>query len=1062
MFWSYNFLFRHRIGKEIKAVKENLDEIAEERRKFHLLEVVANRPAEVIERCQTGSIATQSQVYGRDQDKEKVIDSLVDQISDADDVSVYPIIGMGGLGKTTLAQLVYNDERVKRHFDLRIWVCVSGEFDVRRLVKTIIESASGNACPCLDLDPLQRQLQEILSGKRYLIVLDHVWNGDQDKWDRLKFVLACGSKGSSIIVTTRMEKVASVMGTLPAHNLSGLSEADCWLLFKERAFECRREEHPSIICIGHEIVKKCGGVPLAAKALGSLMRYKNGENEWLSVKESEIWDLPQDECSIMPALRLSYSNLPLKLRKCFVYCAIFPKDCVIHKEDIILLWMANGFISSTRREEPEDVGNEICSELCWRSLFQDVEKDKLGSIKRFKMHDLIHDLAHSVMEDEFAIAEAESLIVNSRQIHHVTLLTEPRQSFTIPEALYNVESLRTLLLQPILLTAGKPKVEFSCDLSRLTTLRVFGIRRTNLMMLSSSIRHLKHLRYLDLSSTLIWRLPESVSSLLNLQTLKLVNCVALQRLPKHIWKLKNLRHLYLNGCFSLTYMPPKIGQITCLKTLNLFIVRKGSGCHISELEALDLGGKLHIRHLERVGTPFEAKAANLNRKHKLQDLRLSWEGETEFEQQDNVRNVLEALEPHSNLEYLEIEGYRGNYFPYWMRDQILQNVVSIVLKKCKKCLQLPPLQQLPSLKYLELHGMDHILYVDQNFYGDRTANVFPVLKSLIIADSPSLLRLSIQEENYMFPCLASLSISNCPKLSLPCLSSLECLKVRFCNENLLSSISNLQSINSLSIAANNDLICLPHGMLHNLSCLHYLDIERFTKLKGLPTDLANLSSLQSLFISDCYELESFPEQGLQGLCSLKHLQLRNCWKFSSLSEGLQHLTALEGLVLDGCPDLITFPEAIEHLNTLQYLTISGQPTGIDASVDPTSTQFRRLTVLPESYGEPINYVGCPKLEVLPETLQHVPALQSLTVSCYPNMVSFPDWLGDITSLQSLHVFSCTKLASSPSIIQRLTKLQNLDIQQCPALSKRCEKETGEDRCKIRHVSNVHIYPSAQN
>ncbi|PON63317.1 NB-ARC domain containing protein, partial [Parasponia andersonii] len=276
------------------------------------------------------------------------------------------------MGKTTLAQLVFNDERVDKHFQLKMWVCVSEDFDVLRLIKAIIESGTGRSCEALEMDPLQKCLRDMVKGKRFLLVLDDVWNEDQEQWDKLKYVLACGSYGASIVVTTRLKRVASFMGTVPMHQLSCLSEDDCWSLFKQRAFGNQTEERPNLVMIGKEIVKKCKGVPLAAKPLGGLMCFKNEENEWLSVMHSALWNLPEDNGSILPALRLSYLHLPVEQRRCFAYCAIFPKDYAIEKEKLIHLWVANGLISSKRGLEIEDIGGEIFNELCWRSFFQDV------------------------------------------------------------------------------------------------------------------------------------------------------------------------------------------------------------------------------------------------------------------------------------------------------------------------------------------------------------------------------------------------------------------------------------------------------------------------------------------------------------------------------------------------------------------------------------------------------------------------------------------------------------------------------------------------------------------
>jgi hypothetical protein len=165
-----------------------------------------------------------------------------------------------------------------------------------------------------------------------LLVLDDVWSKNQqlefglsqEKWNRLKCVLSSGSKGSSIPVSTRDEIVATIMGISKPHHLSGLSDNECWLLFKQYAFRYDREERPELVEIGKEIVKKCGGMPLAAQALGGLMHSRSGENEWLEIKKDKLWALPHEN-SIFPALSLSYSHLTPTLKQCFAFCAVFPK-----------------------------------------------------------------------------------------------------------------------------------------------------------------------------------------------------------------------------------------------------------------------------------------------------------------------------------------------------------------------------------------------------------------------------------------------------------------------------------------------------------------------------------------------------------------------------------------------------------------------------------------------------------------------------------------------------------------------------------------------------------------
>ncbi|KAL5736688.1 hypothetical protein ACOSQ2_031476 [Xanthoceras sorbifolium] len=903
-----NILFRRKIGSRMRDIREGLDEIAEEHSKFHLIEGGAERRSDVIANRQTGSILTQSQVYGRDEDKERIVECLVEKVHGFDGVSVYPIVGLGGLGKTTLAQTVFNDERIGSHFELKIWVCVSEDFSERRIIKAIIESTTAAACENLDLDPLQKRLQDILNGKRYLLVLDDVWNEDQEKWDSLKSVLACGSKGASIIVTTRIRTVASIMGTMPLHQLSGLTEDDCWSLFKERAFRHETEEHPNLVALGKKIVTKCGGVPLAVKSLGSMMMYKRDESQWLFIVESELWNLPQPENSILPALRLSYSNLPSKLKQCFAYCAIFPKDFVIEKEFLIQLWMASGFIPFIEKLDPEDIGEEFCNELCWRSFLEDLGEDDLGCSKGFKMHDLVHDLTQSIMEDECLIQNIESSANISKRTFHAWMDNNSRELYHFPKALYRVETLRTFILHKSY--GSNNDYTFSCDFSRLSSLRVFDARGARANKLSSSISCLTHLRYLKLPRTEIHMLPKSICTLYNLQTLNLNECYYLQKLPKHMNCLKNLRHLYLDGYKCLSQMPSTIGQITGLKTLTCFIVSKKRGCRIDELKGLNLGGMLHIKNLRSVENPQDAKEANLVEKRNLRKLYLSWtnyydeDDDNNLPSQEYAEKVLEALKPHANLVEFGISGYNGAKFPFWIEDNSLNNVVSIKLIDCHNCSQLPPLALLPFLRTLRLYRMSKVMYIDDHFQSGGPIRGFPSLQSLTIDNLPILQRFSRDGGRELFPCLTSLKIDRCPKLTLPHLPSAERFEVSYCNEVVVGSISNLKSLISLSVSGNSELNYLPHGMLLNLTSLKELSISYFRKLKCFPTELFSLIALETLNISWCDEFESFPEQGMEGLKCLKTLRINGYPKLTSLPESIQGLTNLHKLYIRDCRELV--------------------------------------------------------------------------------------------------------------------------------------------------------------
>nr|XP_048323126.1 putative disease resistance RPP13-like protein 1 isoform X2 [Ziziphus jujuba var. spinosa] len=245
----------------------------------------------------TTSSVEESGVYGRDDDKEAIIKLLLTtDESCGEKFSVIPIVGMAGIGKTTLAQLVYNDEKVKSCFGFKAWVSVSNEFDIFKITKIITERVTSQTFNnSHDLDLLQVRLQEALEGNKFLLILDDVWNEDYFQWEELKKPFESGACGSKIIVTTRNESVASVMrNNIPSYQIQTISDENCWKLFVTHAFKnvdpyC----HPKLEEIGRQIVKKCKGLPLAVKSLGCILRYQLNLEEWETILKSDMWDLPK-------------------------------------------------------------------------------------------------------------------------------------------------------------------------------------------------------------------------------------------------------------------------------------------------------------------------------------------------------------------------------------------------------------------------------------------------------------------------------------------------------------------------------------------------------------------------------------------------------------------------------------------------------------------------------------------------------------------------------------------------------------------------------------------------
>ncbi|KEH26195.1 NBS-LRR type disease resistance protein [Medicago truncatula] len=1006
-FHPMKILAHRNIGKRMKEVAKRIDDIAKERIEygFQPVGVTEEHQRGDDEQIQTISAITEPKVYGRDKDKEQIVEFLLNA-SDSEELSVYSIVGVGGQGKTTLAQMVYNDERVKTHFDLKIWVCVSDDFSLMKILESIIENTIGKNLDLLSLESRQKKVQEILQSKRYLLVLDDVWSDDQVKWNSFKSLLPNGKKGASILVTTRLDIVASIMGTHDAHPLSRLSDDDIWSLFKQHAFGAKREGRAELVEIGQKLVRKCVGSPLAAKVLGSLLRFKSDEHQWISVVESEFWNL-DDENPVMSALRLSYYNLKLSLRPCFTFCVVFPKDFVMVKERLIHLWMANGFVTSRGNLQMEHVGNEIWDELYQRSFFQEVKSDLAGNIT-FKMHDLVHDLAKSVIGEECVASEPKSLTNLSTRAHHIGCFDTKRKFDYNMIPFKKVESLRTFL-------ELKPTYKSSDVLLSIISLR--ALRSGSYQL--SSLKNLIHLRYLELYRSGITTLPASVCKLHKLQTLKLEYCSYFSSFPEQFNKLQDLRHLMIKDCQSLKSSPFRIGELTSLKTLTNFIVDSKTGYGLAELQNLQLGGKLHIKGLQNVSKEEDAKKANLNGKKDLNSLYLSWGDEANSKVGGvDAERVLEALESHSGLKHFGVNGYGGTNFPHWMKiTSFLNGLVSIILYDCKNCRQLPPFGKLPCLTALSLSGLNDIKYIDDDLYESATDKAFTSLKKLTLCNLPNLERVLKVKGVEMLTQLLKLNIRNVPKLTLPPIPSVESLFVQGGNEELMKSIiynncsEEVASSSSRGIAGN---------YMYNLKSLFILNIR---KLKELPVELGTLGALEFLRIVGFDELESFSEHLLQGLSSLRTLSVDSCPRFKSISEGIRHLTCLETLKIISCPQFV-FPHNMNSLTSLRQLEVWEDNENI---IDGLQTSF-----------------------------SSIPSLQKLSLAYFPSVTSLPDWLGAMTSLQTLEIFNFPKLSSLPDNFQQLRNLQMIRFDDCPKLEKRLKIGKGEDWHKIAHIPEFRL------
>ncbi|KAJ4847528.1 hypothetical protein Tsubulata_003952 [Turnera subulata] len=1021
-------VFRVKMAHRVKQVRERFGDIAAERDKFHLKERVDGVRVDDLQWRETSSLVTESEIYGRDREKEELTRGL---LTGSADLSVHAICGMGGLGKTKLAQLVYNMKDMDKHFAVRIWICVSVDFEIRRVVRAMLESIEQSPCTIQELDNLLQQLRRKLRGRKFLLVLDDIWEFDFDKWSRLNDVLRLGAEGSVVMITTRVQTVALQMATAPVHQIGRLSDEDSWSLFERHAFGIqKREEYMHLEAIGKEIAEKCGGVPLLIKALGSVMRLKRDEDEWLSIKEKMVGNLLGEESIVWKVLRLSYDHLPPHIRQCFAFCSIFPKDHAMRKDQLIQLWMANGFIPCKNQMDLHDMGNEIFNELVWRSIFQDVEEQRPGIIT-CKMHDLMHDLAQSVTDHEchFVLPNQGRQEIPEK-VHHLAVyegiqrmveeVPEKDKLTLFKDALQGTASWDTNFLKDLSLRSFLMHSEWHNDPSPY----IFQQKRLRAVLCAvrfvpTSISKLKHLRHLDFSNSPIKTLPESICSLHNLQTLLLNNCRKLRMLPKGMKDMENLMYLEIANCSSLCSMPAGMGGLTGLRKLSMFIVGKEDGHGIEELRVLNLEGELSIKDLQNVKYSANARSANLMLKKNLLSLQLFWGKDSSINLQENAEDVLNGLQPHANLKKMAVGEYKGSKFPNWIMDMLLPNLVEIALENCDKCEHLPPFGKLQFLKELQLVGMNAVKNVDNDLYGDGDVS-FPSLQKLRVDSMSGLEKWVMPTGRNIFPCLSGLFVSDCPKLEeLPLIPTVKVLGIGPSSDTLLKSIMHYTCVPSLFIAGFPDMTVFPDGLMQNYTMLEGLRIDRMWSLQSLSNQLDNLHGLKSLEIEGCHELVSLPD-GLRNLSSLETLNISWCHGLLSLPTlGFSGLSSLRNLSIDCCDGLTSLSDGFQYLTGLWDLSVT----------------------------------SCHVLNALPGSIRYLTALQSLTIIDAPGLSSLPDEMGSLTSLSRLELRWCPKLKSLPEGLQNLMELKELTIQKCPHLERSCKKG-GRDWKKIAHIPNI--------
>jgi aquaporin TIP len=365
------------MSNKMTNIRLKLDKIFEDQKKILFLPLPTQTGQDSNKKWSETFIGDRDELemVGREREKNDILIKVLQKDGDLESYIV-PVVGLGGMGKTTLAKAIYTDKEILTKFDVKAWVHVSMEFDLNNIVYDIICQIGGSA-PAKDahLQYLKSQLDRILHDKFYLIVLDDLWEEGRSKLEDLMKLLHSGKKGSSLIVTTRSEKVVSTLSNIHSSyfhtvypiKLEGMSIDECWSIMKPR--NLGNAPVTDLEDIGKEIAQKCSGVPLVAKALGFVMQKHCTREEWLEIKQSNMLDIKDDDDKgILKGLLLSYYHMPPELQLCFMYCSIFPKSHDIDHDCLIQQWIALGFIHGSDRQPLQKIGAEYVNEFLGMSF----------------------------------------------------------------------------------------------------------------------------------------------------------------------------------------------------------------------------------------------------------------------------------------------------------------------------------------------------------------------------------------------------------------------------------------------------------------------------------------------------------------------------------------------------------------------------------------------------------------------------------------------------------------------------------------------------------------------
>ena len=774
---------RHYFGLEIEGLKQRIKNIGESADRYKITALSDDRrergevnPTIAPWMARSVEASNSSHVVLRDADKKAILE-LLD--AKREGLSVVSIFGTGGLGKTTLAQKVFNDPQIKIRFRNRFWIGVSQDWKIDKLLKDLLRKIStGESQENETMDMLEMRLRNSLLGKKYLIVMDDVW--DVAVWRMFGNCLPDENNGSKVVITTRSRTVARAADPGQAYELRFLDKEESWELFISKAIpreEDRRECEGRLKELGEQMAERCGGLPLALVVMGSLLSQKGrSTEEWERV--SHVWrDNDEEGTVVMRILALSYADLPYDLKWCFLYLSAFPEDYLIESERLIGQWIAEGFI--TERGDGltlEETAEIQLEKLIKRSLVQVVRREHFDGIILCRVHDLLRELCISEAKeiDFMSVCRGRSPLP-AESLRRISVITEPEETIS---RLKSAPRLRALLGFNFKYRFGSDFVmNLSVGWPRL--IRVIDLQGAGkLKVLPKEIGGLVNLRYLGLEGTRIESLPGTIKNLSRLQVLA-VGDTNIEEMTGAVWEIETLRQVV----FPQLALAPNRVQCRWRSLQVLRWARAGNWMDdtlpkVKDIKILDLRGIdashhkvlfLNLRQFSRLkilslyGSSIPWTAVTLSGLHLLRTLVLI--------------GPVNATIPEDSL-----LSSRGFYCPelyyQWPASLTYLELYGSHLPQDP----LPSLARLSELRFLSLWGRVYRGAEEMKFRGDEFKQLqklklysntaprriivedgaMPHLQKLRLYDLTNLEKMTV--EDGAMPRLQNLKISYCPRL----------------------------------------------------------------------------------------------------------------------------------------------------------------------------------------------------------------------------------------------------------------------------------------------------------